>query len=42
MVTMEILLERSALDRAISICRESTGQDRHITKAALKRLVQNI
>ncbi len=35
---MKILLKRSALDRAISICGESTGEDRHITKATLKRL----
>jgi hypothetical protein len=39
---MEILLKRSALDRAIPICGESTGEDRHITKATLKWLVQNI
>src|ERR1700679_604219 len=39
---MEILLKRSALDRAIPICGESTGEDGHITKATLKRLVQNI
>ena len=38
---MEISLKRPALDRAIPICGESTGEDSHITKATLKRLLQN-
>ena|SRR5712671_739903 len=42
MVAMEILFKGSALDRAIPVCGESTRQDRHISKATLERLVQDI
>jgi len=42
MVTMEVLLKRSALNRAAPIRGEGTRQDRHVAKATLKWLVQNI
>jgi hypothetical protein len=38
-VAVEVLLQRAAEDRLITVCGESTGQHGHVAKAALERLV---